>query len=406
MRLTSTLRAVTGARTGPRVLAGLSAAALGLTVLAAANPAYAADPRPDNPKGATVAIGATTVAPGGTISFTGTGFVNADGSGSVVLVKIDDGVVRLPDGGDVFAEVTATATTGEISGTVTIPAGLNGARHWLRMLTGSGQAGDEVRSLHTEFFEVAEPRTPAVTLANATVAAGAALSASGVHFPASVTVTVKLDRAATLTTFESGADGSFTAQPVPVPADTTAGAHTLNFLAPGGTSVAVPFTVAAGPDPGAASATVTISTAVTDTGALAIRVSTGAVALSTPQVSPELDALVATGVLPTVTVSDLRALDPGWSVSGQIGDFTGDKGTVDGKFLGWTPKVVTTSQGQTVTAGAAVAPGTGLKTAAPLATATAGQGRGTATLGADLTLRLPTSTVPGSYTATLTLTVI
>jgi hypothetical protein len=288
---------------------------------------------------------------------------------------------------------------------VTLPAGLTGPGHWLRLLTGSGAAGDEVRSLHTELFTIQAPKVPTVTLASADVQAGDTLSASGTNYPASATVTVKLDRGATLTTLTSAADGSFTAA-VPLPAAITVGAHVLNVLAPGGVSVTVPFTVVAAPDPGAASATVTITAAVPDTGALSIRVAAGAVALSTPQVTPELDALVSTGALPAVTVTDLRAVDPGWSVSGQIGDFTGDKGTVDGKYLGWAPKVSAVADGQTVAAGGVVAPGTGLKAAAPLATAAAGEGRGTATLGADLTLRLPTTTLPGSYVATLTLTAI
>jgi hypothetical protein len=395
-----------GARTVTRLAAGgvLAAVAAGLA-LVVAGPALAADPRPDSPKGATVAIGSTTAVPGGTVTFTGAGFVNADGSGSVVLVKIDDGAVRKADGIDVFAEVPAAATTGAISGSLTLPAGLTGAGHWLRLLTGSGAAGDDVRSLHTDLFTIAAPKVPTVTLASATVQAGDTLTASGTNYPASVTVTVKLDKAATLTTVTSGADGTFTAA-VPLPAAITAGAHVLNVLAPGGVSVTVPFTVMATPDPGAASTTVTITAAVPDTGALSIRVAAGAVALSTPQVAPELDALVSTGVLPAVTVTDLRAVDPGWSVSGQIGDFTGTAGTVDGKYLGWAPKVSATADGQSVTAGGVVAAGTGLKVAAPLATAPAGKGRGTATLGADLTLRLPTTTLPGSYVATLTLTAI
>ncbi|WP_306205940.1 hypothetical protein [Actinoplanes sp. RD1] len=402
---------MTIARHPPRLAATLLTAVVGgAAALALAAPAAAADPRPDNPAGATVALTGTTVAPGGTLRFTGSGFVNADGSGSVVMVKIDDGAVRQADGSDVFAEVTATATTGDISGSLTVPTGLSGSGHWLRLLTGSGAAGDAVRSLHTEMFTVAAPSAPAVSLASDTATAGAELTASGTGFPASATVTVKLDRSATLTTFTAGADGSFTGKTVPVPAGTAAGSHTLNFLAAGGVSVAVGFTVADEPEepgePGGASATVRITATMPDTGALALTVAANSVSLGTPQLTSQLDALVATGQLPTVTVTDLRAANPGWSVSGQVGDFTGAAGTVDGKQLGWTPAIVATSPGQTVTAGAKVAAGTGLESAAPLATATAGGGRGTAQLGAGLELRLPTTTAPGDYAATLTLTAI
>ncbi|MEU4556987.1 hypothetical protein AB0F72_01255 [Actinoplanes sp. NPDC023936] len=379
-----------------------------VAALAVTSPAYAADPRPDNPAGATVALVSTSVTPGGKVSFTGTGFVNADGTGSVVMVKIDDGAARLADGSDVFTSVKASDTTGEVSGSVTLPSTVTGSGHWLRMLTGSGQVGDTTRSLHTGFFTVeAAPNTPAVTLAADTVTAGASLTASGVHYPANSTVTVKLDKTTIVTTFTSGADGSFSGKAVPVPAGIAEGAHTLHFLA-AGVSVQVNFTVAADEpeEPGAVSATVTITASVPDTGALAIKVSSGSVALSTPQVTSELDALVSTGELPTVTVSDLRAANPGWSVSGQIGDFSGTAGTVDGKYLGWTPKIVSAASGQQVKPGAAVAAGTGLKSASALATAASGAGRGTAALGAGLELRLPTTTAPGDYSATLTLTAI
>jgi hypothetical protein len=384
----------------------LGAAVLGVVAaLAAASPALAADPKPDNANGATVALVTTTVTPGGKLSFTGTGFVNADGTGSIVSVKIDDGAVLPGSSAGVYAAAAPPPTTGNISGTVTVPATLTGANHWLRFLTGGSVAGDAVRSLHSGYFTVqAATATPAVTLAADTVTAGASLSATGSAFPSSAAVTVKLDKTIVVTSFTAGADGSFT-QPVPVPAGTAAGAHALYFLAAGGISVQVPFTVAK-PAEGSVSATVKITATVPDTGALAIRVSSGTVALGTPQLTAELDALVTTGTLPTVTVSDLRAANPGWSVSGQIGDFTGTAGTVDGRYLGWTPKVVTTSTGQTVTAGSAVAAGAGLKTAAPLATAGSGAGRGTAQLGADLELRLPTTVVPGDYSATLTLTAI
>ncbi|QOC90125.1 hypothetical protein [Micromonospora craniellae] len=392
------IRLGTGLRIGAVTAAACVAATLTLT-----GPAAAAEPRPDNPNGATVAIASNTVAPGGTIAFTGTGFVNDDGSGSVVIVKINDGAIRDSSGSDIFAEVTAADTTGDISGSVTVPADLTGGGHWLRMLTGAG-AGDAVRSVHTERFTVAVPVVPTVTLATDAVPAGTSLSASGTNFPASTTVTVKLNRGATLTTFTTDAAGSFSGEAVPVPDDTEAGSHTLNFLAAGGVSVPVPFTVVA--EPGGASTSITITTVVSDTGALSLRADANSVLLSNPQVSPELDALVSTGALPTVTVSDLRAADPGWSVSGQVGDFTGAAGTIDGKHLGWTPELEEAAPGQTVVAGSPVAAGTGLKSGATLGTAAAGSGRGTAKLGAGLELRMPTTVAPGSYSTTMTLTAI
>ncbi|MFD5571268.1 metallophosphoesterase, partial [Streptomyces cadmiisoli] len=61
-------------------------------------------------------------------------------------------------------------------------------------------------------------------------------------------------------------------------------------------------------------------------------------------------------------------------------------------------------------AGTPVAPGIdtgdGLTASATLGSATAGQTKGTGTLGAALDLRVPTTTEPGTYTTTLTLTAL
>jgi hypothetical protein len=115
--------------------------------------------------------------------------------------------------------------------------------------------------------------------------------------------------------------------------------------------------------------------------------------------------LESTGQLKPVKVTDTRSGAPAWSVSGQVGDFSGG---LSGKYLGWTPKV--TTQGAGATAGSAVAPGltsgNGLKDAAALGTATAGHAKGTGTLGADLDLKVPAETAAGTYTATLTLTAL
>jgi hypothetical protein len=115
--------------------------------------------------------------------------------------------------------------------------------------------------------------------------------------------------------------------------------------------------------------------------------------------------LQSTGALKPVKITDTRSGAPSWSVSGQVSDFTGG---LSGKYLGWTPNVTTPGAG--ATAGDAVATGidsgNGLKDAAVLASATTGHGLGTAVVGADLDLRIPAGTAPGTYTATLTLTAL
>ncbi|WP_247614410.1 hypothetical protein [Streptomyces tagetis] len=115
--------------------------------------------------------------------------------------------------------------------------------------------------------------------------------------------------------------------------------------------------------------------------------------------------LHSTGDLKPVKVTDTRAGAPAWSVSGQVGDFTGG---LSGKYLGWTPQVLTAGAG--AQPGTAVASGIdngdGLTASATLGSATTGHAKGTGTLGAALDLRLPATTEAGTYTTTLTLTAL
>ena len=216
---------------------------------------------------------------------------------------------------------------------------------------------------------------------------------------------------------EADASGAATADIV-LPADITEGAHRLNLLTgsikPGDTtrSVTVNFDVSTSPGttttteattttttpPGGSTATGTISTTVANEGALTISVASTDVALS----SPGADG-VATGALPGVTVTDLRAGNPGWDATGQSTDFVSGSNSISADLLGWAPRVDSTGDGQTVTAGA---PATGLGDARGLASAADGEGRGTAQLGAGLALDIPGDTPAGTYRADIVLTVI
>ncbi len=120
--------------------------------------------------------------------------------------------------------------------------------------------------------------------------------------------------------------------------------------------------------------------------------------------------LQSTGEINPVTVTDTRTNQSNaWTLSGQLGDFTdGGSNSIDGKYLGWLPKVVTAGAGATV--GAALDSGwdsgNGLKGGAVLGSATDGHTTGSGSLGADLTLKVPAETASGSYAATLTLTAL
>lgn len=208
----------------------------------------------------------------------------------------------------------------------------------------------------------------------------------------------------TISTLTVGAH-SFTA--TFVPADTT------KFG--GSTSAAVPLTVTAFTG---ATASESISTTVV-AGSLVISVANANVTLPSPTLTTDGSLFTTTGALNPITVTDTRAGNPGWTVSGQVSDFSdGQSHGINGANLGWTPKLVDNAAAQTITVGPVVAAGNGLAPGAPaptgvglgssrtLATAGALGGNGTAHLGAGLALNVPTSTVAGTYTATLTLTAI
>ncbi|MBD7917549.1 esterase [Cellulomonas sp. Sa3CUA2] len=120
-------------------------------------------------------------------------------------------------------------------------------------------------------------------------------------------------------------------------------------------------------------------------------------------------ALRFTGQLPTVTVTDSRSVSQagvtGWAVTGQAYTFESATRLLDGKHLGWTPRLESPRAG--LAAGdaraTALGGGEGLVVPGRLASATPEGRVGTATIGADLVLDVPVDTTPGEYTGTLSL---
>lgn len=169
----------------------------------------------------------------------------------------------------------------------------------------------------------------------------------------------------------------------------------------------------------APSATETITTTIA-AGSLVISVANTNVVLQPPVLNSAGTLLQTSGRINPVTVTDTRAGNPGWTVSGQVSDFsdgaTPTPNKINGGNLGWTPNVVDSAASQTVAAGGTIAPDngiaptatptTGLSTSRTLATAAPNAGTGTAHLDALLNLNAPTSTPAGTYNATLTLTAI
>jgi Bacterial Ig-like domain (group 3) len=112
-----------------------------------------------------------------------------------------------------------------------------------------------------------------------------------------------------------------------------------------------------------------------------------------------------------VQVIDSRNTFPGWYVTGQTSNFTLGANTISGNQLGWAPNTGEsfaasgTSEailGPTV---APASPGIG-STAGVLFSAPAGGGFGTFDASALLTLDIPTTSPPGAYTGTLTITAL
>jgi hypothetical protein len=217
-------------------------------------------------------------------------------------------------------------------------------------------------------------------------------------------VAVTSARIATLNRKFAEGSHSFTASFVPT--------DPLLFDSSSSTSEAYTVTHAAG-------AQQTIETTV-DPGSLTISIAdTSTVVLPSPVLNATATYLTTSGELHPVTVTDTRAGNPGWVVSGQVSDFTSTTSTkIAGVNLGWIPTLVDSSAGQFIVLGPSVSPATpalvndpaggtfGLHVSRTLASAAAGSGTGSAHVGADLKLNVPTSVQAGVYEATLTLTAI
>jgi hypothetical protein len=144
-------------------------------------------------------------------------------------------------------------------------------------------------------------------------------------------------------------------------------------------------------------------------GVFTMTVSTTPVHLTDAVLSADNTTFESTGQLGSVTVSDGRnQSQPGWSISGQVSDFSDGTHTFTGNDLGWTPQITTPNAAHDVVAGPAVPAqaNPGLKQGSGLASAAVTKGLGTTVLGAALDLKVPSSTAPGAYSATLTITAV
>jgi surface-anchored protein len=177
-------------------------------------------------------------------------------------------------------------------------------------------------------------------------------------------------------------------------------------------SAPVSITVEEDSQPPAGASQQIIVTLSEDEGALVVSVDPqdDLVDLGDFELAPTADKWTASGDLRPVTVTDTRPSAAGWTVSGQVGDFTSGANTLAARHLGWSPAVNAQPAGPAVTAGPVVPPGLtagdGLAVSRPLAIAAPGTGFGTSVLGAALLVEAPADLLPGTYEATITFTAI
>jgi phosphate ABC transporter phosphate-binding protein len=146
----------------------------------------------------------------------------------------------------------------------------------------------------------------------------------------------------------------------------------------------------------------TLTTTVPPVGAFTLMATTGATIPMT------VSGGSATGTMVPITVTDSRNTYPGWSVVGQVTDFTNvasiPVGDIPASQLGWAPTTTGLAIGTQLGGDVLPAnPGLGA-TGTVLAFAPAGGGFGASELSANLTLLIPSKAPSGPYTSTLTLT--
>ncbi|MFT4082356.1 MAG: hypothetical protein QM638_07195 [Nocardioides sp.] len=144
--------------------AGVLVLAAGATALGA-SPATAATCDPTS-SAYTVAIANTTVAPGARLQISGTGWCASSTTGSRIGLKIDDGAYSRTDTSlstnkTIWAIIDAEAD-GTFETAITLPDGTTATSdpafpdgsHTLRLLSGSLQDGDAIRTLESDAFTV------------------------------------------------------------------------------------------------------------------------------------------------------------------------------------------------------------------------------------------------------------
>lgn len=113
----------------------------------------------------------------------------------------------------------------------------------------------------------------------------------------------------------------------------------------------------------------------------------------------------STGTLPQVTVTDERySTKLGWSLQANLTDFVSGSNTIGKNNLAIVPSIVTNAGG--VTASSTPLAGSAVAYPYTIADATVNNGIGTSVIGGGLTFAAPIASPAGTYTSTLTLTLV
>jgi len=269
----------------------------------------------------------------------------------------------------------------------------------------------------TQTWAVATPAVPATGTTTS-------LTASATGSDVTVTATVTPTAAAGTVTFLEGVTPVATGIAVVAGVASTVLAgvldgtrtYTAQFvptdpaLFTGSTSLTATVQVGSITAPGSSPSNITVIVP-TGAGNLFLTSSSASVALGTATLGG--GTLNASGTLSAV-VTDQRQIGAGtWNLTGLVSNFTrtvpaSPAATIAGTYLGWTPSVATNTIGST--AGGAVAPsaatGGGLASSRNLASGSPDLGGGVTNASALLALAAPGNTAAGTYSATLTLTLI
>lgn len=102
------------------------------------------------------------VAPGGTLSLVGTGFVQRPADGHLDFI-MDDHLIPTDDGEDIHLELPASAldANGNFTASLTVPTQISEGRHWVRVL--AGLDGGPAVSKFAFFTVIAADATPTAT---------------------------------------------------------------------------------------------------------------------------------------------------------------------------------------------------------------------------------------------------